>query len=198
MTVPETPHIQTVPPNKATRETIYVILAAVLVVFLSVIIIHFNQRPHDDVTSLQSFETSARYDLTPAEQGIFADLLLVYEDWLLQQKSAANPSIDMLIADNWPPFTDVAEHKNRGAHQWQKIHRNGRDAYLGLSQDKTLAGDFLWVLPPSRENASLADLAVWTTQDSSAAGTASLTDLTTEQLIAAGWRKINRQNDIKR
>lgn len=189
------PWVETVAPNKATFETFYVCVAALAVVFFSAVIIHFNQRSHTDAATLQPFEISVRYDLTPAEQGIFADLLLVYEDWLQQNPADPNPTLAMLLADNWPPFTDRAEQKNRGAHRWQKIRLNGQDAYLGQSQNRQLAGHFLWILPPSRQNATLNDLAIWLNKSPPVPA---LTDLTPASLIAAGWKKINRQNEIKR
>ena len=73
-------YCQTVHPDKTTKETIYVFLAVFTIIVCSGIFIHFHQRAIVNLHTLATYEVSARYDLKAAEQGILADLLLVYQD----------------------------------------------------------------------------------------------------------------------
>ncbi len=187
--------IQTVLPARATRETLYVLLVVLFVVVVSGIVISQNQRSETMLMTLSEHEVSARYDLKPAEQGIFADLLLAYEEWLALPADEGNWAVAVWIDDNWPPFTDVSEDKQRGHHQWRQYHSGGRDAYLGVSQQLEIAGHFLWILPENRENATLEQFEVWIHRGNKLP---SLGHLDPEDLIPFEWKRINRKNEIKR
>lgn len=187
--------VQTVPPARATRETFYILLVALLVLGMSSVVIRHNQKDQTALTTLGAQEVSARYDLKPAEQGIFADLLLAYEEWRMLPAGEDNRDVAQWIDDNWPPFTDVLEDKQRGHHQWRKHHAEGRDAYVGISQQPDIAGHFLWILPEERTTATLAQFEVWI---HSANKPPALGHLDPEDLIPLEWKRINRANDIKR
>lgn len=186
--MPEEVWMQTVAPNRAGQETLFTLLAALVIVMLSALTVCLNQRPMADVNSLATFEISSRYDLVPAEQGIYTDLLLVYEDWLVQNPSESNPDIATLLVENWPPFTDVIEQKQRGDHEWKTLDLDGRTAYLGVTHDKHIARHFLWILPPSRQVAALSDFSVWVAQDDASLN---IEQATLDTLPELGWQKVH-------
>lgn len=97
--------------------------------------------------------------------------------------------------DNWPPFTDVDEGKQRGSHRWQKYHAAGREVYLGVSVEPQTAGHFLWILPSAREENALVQFEVWLHP---AAQPPALHHLDAEDLVPTGWKRINRSNNIRR
>ncbi|WP_432785646.1 hypothetical protein AAEX37_02434 [Oligella sp. MSHR50489EDL] len=186
-------YCQTVHPDKATKETVYVILVAIVIVIGSGVFIFFHQRDEGERHTLAPYEVSARYDLKATEQGLITDLLLVYEEWLAGS-SAEAPSVQSLIDENLPPFTDVRENKQRGDHQWQKSRAEGRTYYLGLSRRPEIAGHLLWILPRDKSVADGFELWIY----SKVVEPSALQYLEADRLAAAGWRRVNLNNEIKR
>ncbi|OFV46439.1 hypothetical protein RP300_01925 [Oligella urethralis] len=186
-------YCQTVHPDKATKETLYVILVAIVIVIGSGVFIFFHQRDEGRRHTLAPYEVSARYDLKATEQGLVTDLLLVYEEWL-DSPSTEAPSVQSLIDDNFPPFTDVQENKQRGDHQWHKLSAEGRTYYLGLSQRPEIAGHLLWILPRDKSVTEGFELWIY----SKAVEPPALRHLEADRLAAAGWQRVNLNNEIKR
>ena len=80
--------IQRIPPTSAGRETSLLLLVALLVVILSGSVVLWRGL-HAPGFRLQDYQLDLATALTPAEQGIHADLQAAFEEWrLLRQNSA--------------------------------------------------------------------------------------------------------------
>lgn len=187
--------IEIVPPARATKETLYVLAVCVLSIVVAAGIVRINQKDSQLQQSLSADEISLRYDLSAAEQGVFADLQVAFDDWLLQDENEPPPSVADWIANDFPPFNDQAEAGQRGNHQWTLLHQEGQAAYWGQSQDVATAGSLLWLLPAQRQGSDMQHFEVWHHKGSPSALPHRLDG---EHLRAAGWKRINRNADIAR
>lgn len=188
--------IQTVPPQKATKETLWLILIVVVMTIVSVIIIKFNQRDTSNFAQLKSYEINYRYDLKNQEQGIVQDLMLAFRELkYAAEEGNPSPDVDYWVEENFPPFTDRLEEKERGNHKWTKVKLGDRYGYLGFSQDVDTARHFLWLLPHHPENATLKDFEVWM-HGGTAAPPKPESD-TVDALVKSGWMLLNRDNEIQ-
>ncbi|MBA1200320.1 hypothetical protein G7009_00680 [Pseudomonas capeferrum] len=177
--------IQVVRPAGAGHETLYVLLASLLIIILAATIVTMRGERVDEV-ALASHQIDARRDLTAAEQGLYTDLLVAFDEiQALREENAGAPSIDTLVDEGLPPFVTDASSESRGRHQWLWMESG---AYLGRSQDSTVAGSFLLILPQTL--ATPAD--VWLRHDSATLAPA---DLGSEALIGAGWKQIATHYD---
>ncbi|MDZ3991009.1 DUF6162 family protein [Pseudomonas sp. Teo4] len=173
-------HAQVVRPAGAGHETLYVLLASLLIVVLAATVVLMRGEREDEQT-IASHQIDARRDLTAAEQGIYTDLRVAFDEiQLLREESAATPSVDALAEEGLPPFVVDAGSQSRGSHQWQWLQAG---AYLGRSQAPEIAGSFLLIVPA--DAGGQAD--VWLRRDSS---TLAPEDLGQAALIAAGWQQV--------
>ncbi len=171
---------QVVRPAGAGHETLYVVLISLLIVVLAATVVWMRGEREDEQT-IASHQVDARRDLTAAEQGIYTDLRVAFDEiQLLREETAAVPGVDALAAEGLPPFVVDAGSQSRGSHQWLWLQTG---AYLGRSQDLQLAGSFLLILPG--DSSGQAD--VWLRRDSAAV---TPDDFDQAALIAAGWRQV--------
>jgi hypothetical protein len=171
---------QVVRPAGAGHETLYVLLVSLLIVALAASVVLLRGEREDE-QAIASHQIDARRDLTAAEQGIYTDLRVAFDEiQLLREESAAIPSIETLAEEGLPPFVTDAGSQSRGGHQWQWLPSG---AYLGRSQAPQVAGSFLMIVP----EASSTEVDVWLRRDSAAVLP---DDLGQAALIAAGWQQV--------
>ncbi|WP_248920527.1 DUF6162 family protein [Pseudomonas entomophila] len=171
---------QVVRPAGAGHETLYVLLAAVLILMVAATVVSLRGAREDEVT-IAAHQLDARRDLNAAEQGIHTDLWVAVEEIrLLSEETGAAPAVEALAEEGLPPFVIDASQQSRGQHQWSKL---ASGAYLGRSQDAQVAGSFL-LIPPQAEGAQPD---IWLRRDSSALAP---DDLGRDALIAAGWQQV--------
>lgn len=172
--------IQVVRPAGAGHETLYVLLVALLIVAIAATVVTLRGERKDEAV-IARHQVDARRDLSAAEQGIYTDLWVAFDEiQLLREENDQAPTVATLAEEGLPPFANDASSASRGRHQWQWLP-NG--AYLGRSQDTHVAGSFLLILPPGGEQP--AD--VWLRRDRS---TLVPDDLGQAALIAAGWQQV--------
>ncbi|TDF82589.1 DUF6162 family protein [Pseudomonas sp. H9] len=177
--------VQVVRPAGAGHETLYVLLVSLLILAVAASIVALRGERHDEV-SIEAHQLDARRDLNAAEQGVYADLRVAFEDiQLRREEDPALVEVAVLAEEGFPPFVHDASSASRGEHQWQLL---GEHAYLGLSQAPTVAGSFLMLVPAAHDGA--AD--VWLQRKADASVP---TDLTPAALISAGWQQIAAQYD---
>lgn len=171
---------QVVRPAGAGHETLYVLLAAVLIVVLAASVVAVRGEREDE-QPIAAHQLDARRDLNAAEQGLHTDLwVAVDEIRALREDNGVAPDAQALTDEGLPPFVNDASSQSRGSHRWSLL-ANG--AYLGRSQDAAVAGSILLILPPGNETQP----DVWLRRDSNAVAP---DDLSHDALIAAGWRQI--------
>jgi hypothetical protein len=171
---------QVVRPAGAGHETLYVLLASVLILALAATVVLLRGE-REDQQAIASHQIDARRDLTAAEQGIYTDLRVAFDEiQLVREEAAAVPEVEVLAEEGLPPFVVDAGSQSRGGHQWSWLPIG---AYLGRSQAPQVAGSFLLILPSD----SSGEADVWLRRDS--AGVAP-DDLGQAALIAAGWQQV--------
>ncbi|WP_017905463.1 DUF6162 family protein [Pseudomonas asplenii] len=176
---------QVVRPAGAGHETLYVLLFCLVVLLVAgcVVALHGEKQ---DVAPVAAHQLDARRDLTPGEQGIYADLRVTLDEiHLLQQDQQALPSPAQLAEEGFAPFAQDASSVSRGGHRWQLLES---PAYLGLSQVPTTAGSFLMRIG-SDANAAPD---IWLTRNANPTVPGDLAD---SALIAAGWQQVVAQFD---
>lgn len=171
---------QVIRPAGAGHETLYVLLTALLILALAATVVTLRGEREDEV-SIESHQIDARRDLTPAEQGVFTDLLVAFDEIRqLREETGFMPEVASLAEEGLPPFVSDASSVSRGGHQWQWL---AAGAYLGRSQDSAVAGSFLLIVPAQADER--AD--VWLRRDTAAVVP---DDLQPVALIAAGWQQV--------
>ncbi|MFJ4110132.1 DUF6162 family protein [Pseudomonas sp. NPDC089758] len=167
-------------PAGAGHETLYVLLVSLLIVIVAAGVVLLRGEREDE-QAIASHQIDARRDLTPAEQGIYTDLRVAYDEiQLLREETAAQPIVASLAEEGLPPFVVDAGSQSRGSHQWQWLEAG---AYLGRSQAPEVAGSFLLIV--AHEHSGQPD--VWLHRDST---TVVPQDLGQATLTAAGWQQV--------
>ncbi|AMA46345.1 DUF6162 family protein [Pseudomonas monteilii] len=176
---------QVVRPAGAGHESLYVLLVALLIVIVAGTVVTLRGEREDEVR-FAAHQIDARRDLSAAEQGLFTDLHVAFDEIrLLQEERGELPDVAQLADEGLPPFVTDASSVSRGGHRWTLLDSG---AYLGRSQDRQVAGDLL-MLPPGAPEAS-AD--VWLLR---ASGGPLPDALTSEALAAQGWRQVTTHYD---
>jgi len=176
---------QVVRPAGAGHETLYVLLVSLLIVLLAATVVSLRGEREDEV-AIAAHQLDARRDLNAAEQGIYTDLRVAFDEiQLLREESTVTPSIQTLAEEGFPPFVTDASSVSRGRHQWQWLEAG---AYLGQSGDSQVAGSFLLVLPADSDG----EADVWLRRDSASPVPVALT---ADALIATGWQQIATHYD---
>lgn len=176
--------VQVVRPAGAGHETLYVLLVSALILLLAASVVAVRGERHE-APVLEAHQLDARRDLNAAEQGVYADLRVAFDE--VQARREEDPalfSVHDLAEEGFPPFAQDASAASRGRHQWQLLDNH---AYFGLTQAKETAGSFLLLVPDAHDGA--AD--VWLSR--SATGAPS--DLSAEALQAAGWQQVAAHYD---
>lgn len=174
-------NVQVVRPAGAGHETLCVLLVCLLIIALasSVIALHGER---EAVTALEPHQIDARRDLTPAEQGVYADLRIAFDEIqarLVEEQTLMPP--EALAEEGFPPFVDDASAINRGQHLWRLL---GDTAYFGASQSREVAGSFLMRLEDETAD-------IWLSR----ADAPPPADTGEQALIDAGWLQIATQFD---
>ncbi|WP_248796637.1 DUF6162 family protein [Pseudomonas sp. MWU13-2105] len=176
---------QVVRPAGAGHETLYVLLFCLIVLLVagSVVALHGEKQA---VSSLAAYQLDARRDLSPGEQGIYADLRVTLDEiHLLQQDQQLLPSPEQLGAEGFAPFARDASSVSRGGHAWRLLDQH---AYFGLSQATASAGSFLMRVGGDANAAP----DIWLNRRNDLAEPADLGD---SALIAGGWQRVVAQFD---
>ncbi|WP_248745586.1 DUF6162 family protein [Pseudomonas sp. MWU12-2037] len=176
---------QIVRPAGAGHETLYVLLFCLIVLLVagSVVALHGEKQ---NVSTLAAYQVDARRDLSPGEQGIYADLRVTLDEiHLLQQDQQALPAPEQLGEEGFAPFAQDASSVSRGGHAWRLLDQR---AYFGLSHATATAGSFLMRVG----NDANAAPDIWLNRSNHLAAPADLSD---SALIAAGWQRVVAQFD---
>lgn len=121
--------VQTVAAAGAAGEARRVLLAALAVLVLAALVVIW-QRSALHVVHLHEYQLDMARDLNVAEQGAYADLQVVYDEWHHAGQSLPPPLPQEWAADGWPPFD--AARTGRALWQWQRLAgADGRYAYFG-------------------------------------------------------------------
>ncbi|BBP75824.1 hypothetical protein PHLH7_19280 [Pseudomonas sp. Ost2] len=171
-------------PAGAGHETLYVLLFCLVVLLVagSVVALHGDKPQASQVAAHQ---LDARRDLSPGEQGIYADLRVTLDEiHLLQQDQQGLPSPGQLGEEGFAPFAQDASSVSRGDHAWQLLGQ----AYFGLSRATATAGSFL--MRVGGDSHAAPD--IWLNRGSALAAP---TDLSDNALIAGGWQQVVAQFD---
>ncbi|EHK65603.1 hypothetical protein KYC_15342 [Achromobacter arsenitoxydans SY8] len=152
--------------------------------------------------ALAASQIDARRDLTPAEQGIYADLRVAYDEIAFaRQAGEAAPSVADLAGQGLPPFVADNSTAVRGGHAWRLQQQAGHVLYVGQTADAALAGSFLLRTDAHESKdghghdhgpAGAAQADVWLARDAGARVPDPADDAA---LAAAGWRQIVAQFD---
>ena len=109
---------QVIRPAGAGHETLYVLLVSLLIVVLATSVVLLRGEREDE-QAIASHQIDARRDLTAAEQGLYTDLRVAFDEiQLLREENAAAPSVQALAEEGLPPFVVDAGSQSRGSHQW--------------------------------------------------------------------------------
>lgn len=182
--------VQVVRPAGAGHETLYVLLFCLAVLAVASLVVgwHAETQQYESVASDQ---LDARRDLSPAEQGIYADLRIAHEEiQTLRNEEGSLPTPVMLAEEGFPPFIEDASATTRGGHAWQILQTATAPAYLGLSQDVDTAGSFLLRIDLDGTAESAAE--VWLNRSPAARAP---TDLSQQSLSDDGWKQVVAQFD---
>lgn len=180
--------IERIAPASAGRETSLLLLVALLVMLLSGAVIFWRSQQFQGF-SLQAHQLDLATALTPAEQGIYADLQAVADEWQQISQSTASstpPSAKQWADDAWPPFATGLNASQRGAHSWALVQHGADFAYLGRSAKPELASDMLWRLPQG----SSSRFDIWLLRSTAAAPATQPQLLDDASLIRQGWRQV--------
>lgn len=147
-------HRQIVRRAGAERETLWVLLAAGLILATATAAVGLRPAP-DAEAALAPHRIDSRTALTAAEQGLHADLKMAAAEIaaeiaaLRKADGTSNgraPSPAELAAQALPPFAADASAAARGGHAWTLVESGGTVAYAGLSADPGTAGSLVLLL----------------------------------------------------
>ncbi len=172
---------QVVRPAGAGHETLYVLLLCLIILAVAATVVTLHGETQE-IAAVPSHQLDARRDLSPAEQGIYADLRVTLDEIQLLQEQDALPTPEQLAKEGFAPFAQDASSVSRGDHHWQLLEPS---AYLGVTQAPSISGSLLM-----RVHSAEPD--IWLNRQ---ANLAVPSDLTDQALIAAGWQQVVAQFD---
>ncbi|MEN4922144.1 DUF6162 family protein [Achromobacter spanius] len=194
-------HTQVIRPAGAGHETLAVLGACLVIVAAAAGYIGLRAAPAEGA-ALAASQIDARRDLTPAEQGIYADLRVAYDEIAFAaQAGEPAPSVADLADQGLPPFVADNSTAVRGGHAWRLQKQAGHVLYVGQTADAALAGSFLLRTDAGGAKdghghdhapAGEAQADVWLARDAAARVPDPADDAA---LAAAGWRQIVAQFD---
>lgn len=192
-------HTQIIRPAGAGHETLAVLGACLVIVAAAAGYIGLREAPPDSAP-LAATQIDARRDLTPAEQGIYADLRVAYEEIGFALRAGEPfPSVDELAAQGLSPFVADNSTAARGGHAWRLQRQAGKALYVGQTADAKLAGSFLMRAEDGHakdghehDHGAPGQADVWLARGASARVPDAADDAA---LAAAGWRQVAAQFD---
>ncbi|MHC8319488.1 DUF6162 family protein [Pseudomonas sp. GB2N2] len=179
-----TPTTHVVRPAGAGHETLYVLLLCLMILAVAGSVVAWRHES-PETTRVNRHQLDARRDLSPSEQGIYADLRVTLDEvHLLRQEQQTLPTPAALADEGFAPFAQDASSVSRGAHAWQLLDAK---AYFGQSQAPTVAGSFLMRVTADDDAPD-----IWLNRVADLKAPA---DLTKAALESAGWQQIVAQFD---
>ncbi|MEI2414586.1 DUF6162 family protein [Orrella sp. JC864] len=190
---------QVVRPAGAGHETLAVLAACALILAGAGAYIGLAPAPQA-AQALAAGQLDARRDLTPAEQGIYADLRVVHDELAYAvQAGLPLPDAAALAEEGLPPFAQDPSSAARGGHVWSDGMVQDRHAYLGRTGDAAVAGSFLLLAPapPAHGHGhdghgQAAEPEIWLRRDGQAALPAAAG---AGPLARQGWQQVIAQFD---
>jgi hypothetical protein len=194
-------HTQVVRPAGAGHETLWVLLAAAVVLALAALVVGVRAQPAA-AAALAAHQVDARTQLNAAEQGVHADLLVAAEEIAaLRDEDQAMPTVERLRELGLPPFAAGPDARARGAHEW-RVSPQGQDvAFVGRSAEPQVAASLLLRLPARQGPASDGHthggaqgeaVEIWIQREGPAAWPDGIDD---PALVRQGWRQIVTRYD---
>lgn len=187
-------HTQVVKPAGVGHESLWVVIMSAVVVLVAGIVISLRVAP-DVITEIAAHQIDARHDLTIAEQGVFADLLVAVDE-IVMPDLHASPSVEQLSEDGISPFARDMAATQRGAHQWTLERKETADLYVGVTSAIDTAGTFLLRVPNKKNDGHAHDAHaasdIWINR---VAGAHMPTKIEDADLIRTGWRQVVTQFD---
>ncbi|WP_377805698.1 DUF6162 family protein [Azospirillum sp. A29] len=178
-------HHQIVRRAGAERETLWVLLAAGLILATATAAVGLRPAPEAEA-ALAPHRIDSRTALTAAEQGLHADLkMAAAEIAALRRTDGRAPSPAELAAQALPPFAADASAAARGGHAWTLAEAGGTVAYAGLSADPVTAGSLVLLLDGDGHMDGHGP-GIWLKR----AAEAPPARLDEASLAAAGWKRI--------
>jgi len=139
-------HQQIVRRAGAERETLWVLLAAGLILATATAAVGLRPAPEAEA-AMAPHQLDSRTALTAAEQGLYADLRMAADEIAALRKSdGRSPPPAELAAQALPPFAADASASARGGHAWTLTKSGGTVAYVGLSAEPATAGSLVLLL----------------------------------------------------
>ena len=185
--------VQVVRPAGAGHDTLWVGLAAAVVLSVAALVVGVRAQPLASA-ALAPHQIDARTQLNAAEQGVHADLLVAAEEiTALAETSKGLPPVEQLRAMDLPPFAAGVGAAARGAHEWRIAAQGHELAYVGRSAAPDVAASFLLRLPAA-DAAGAKDAhghdegaEVWVHREGPKAWPEQLDDAS---LTRQGWRQV--------
>lgn len=190
-------HRQIVRRAGAERETLWVLLAAGLILATATAAVGLRPAPEAEAAPA-AHQIDSRTALTAAEQGLHADLKMAAAEIAVQiadeiaalrkadgKSKGRAPSPAELAAQALPPFAADASAAARGGHAWTLVEAGGTVAYAGLSADPGKAGSLLLLLDRHGDGDGHGP-GIWLKR----AAEAPPARLDEASLAAAGWKRI--------
>lgn len=183
-----------VKPAGAGHETLWVALAAALVIGAAALVIGARAQPTASA-ALAAHQIDARTQLNAAEQGVHADLLVAAEE--IAALAAADkqwPRVDRLREMALPPFAAGVGAAARGAHEWRTATRGHEATYVGRTTVPDVAASFLLRLVAAETGGAKdahghdAGAQVWVQREG--APDASPDPIDDASLARQGWRQV--------
>lgn len=136
-------HHQIVRRAGAERETLWVLLAAGVILASATLAVGLRAAPDTDAP-LAAHLIDSRTGLTAAEQGLYADLKVAGEEIAaLRRAGGRAPTPEELAAEALPPFAADPSAAARGGHSWTLAGTGDGVAYAGVSAAPELAGSLV-------------------------------------------------------
>lgn len=171
-------HHQTVRPAGAGHETALVALAAALILGGAALAVGLRPAPAG-APVLADHQVDARTGLTPAEQGLHADLRVAADEIVAVRRAAgALPTPEALAAEAVAPFVADASADARGSHVWTLAESAHGAAYVGRTKAPDLAGSMVLLIGGH-------GVEVWLKRTSETPAV-----LDESALAAAGWKQV--------
>lgn len=187
---------QVIKPAGVGHESMWVLGLCAAIIAVAGLVVSLRVTP-ETTTEIAEYQIDARRDLTVAEQGLYADLLIAVDE-IAAIGDATPPTVAALTEEGLSPFFKDVTSVQRGDHVWTDVTANGDVAYLGVTGDTAIAGSLLLRLPPQEKHDGHAHDAapvvatVWLNRQAQVGTPARLSD---DDLVKAGWRHVVSQFD---
>lgn len=188
---------QVVKPAGVGHESFWVLVLCAVIVAFAGLVVSLRVTP-DTTSEIAAHQIDARHDLTVAEQGLYADLLIAVDE-ITAIGTDTPPAVAVLADEGLSPFFKDVASTQRGDHVWQSIHAGDDHAYIGVTGDAEIAGSILLLLPSkkahdghSHDTGGEPVVQVWLNRAAQAAAPSRLSE---EDLIRSGWRHVVSQFD---